>query len=306
LKTIRVWRYIEEVARTGSVRRAAEQMHITPSALLRRLQDVEQDLGAAIFERSSSGARLTAAGNLLIHWIQNQTAELRRVRSQIEELSGLRRGEVSIACSQAVARNFLLDEIRTFRRRYPQVAFTMKVSDHTTAMQALMAYSTDLILAFRPPRRPELQPIMSVEQGLVAVMSCDHPLAANQSVSLRDCLEYDLALPDRSFSGREIIEELLSSSTTRPNVVFEANSFDVLFEFIKDPPIITFQIDIGTLALRCDPAIAIRPIVDVDGACGPLVLGQLQGRELPLAAASFAQQIAGRMNALTLPASRNP
>ena len=304
LRNMRVLRYIEEVARIGSVRQAAERLHVTPSALLRRIQDVELDLGATIFDRSSSGVRLTAAGEILIHWIQNQNADLRRVYSQIEELSGLRRGEVRIACSQAVARTFLLDEIKAFRRRYPQVAFSMMVSDHIKAMQSLMAYSADLILVFRPPRLAELQTIMSIGQGLVAIMSSDHPLAARPNVRLRDCLMYDLALPDRSFSGREIVEDFAARSSAKLNVVFEANSFDVLCEFVKETEAITLQINLGALGWHDDPRIAIRPISDADGANGPLVLGQLKGRVLPLAAATFAEQISQRLDAVR--SSLNP
>jgi DNA-binding transcriptional LysR family regulator len=297
-RNMRVWRYIEEVARIGSVRQAAERLHVTPSALLRRIQDVEFDLGAPIFDRSTSGVRLTAAGEILVRWIQNQNADLRRVYSQIEELSGLRRGEVKISCSQAVSRSFLLPEITAFRSRYPLVAFNMMVTDHTRAMQSLIAYGSDLILVFRPPRLAELQTIMSIGQNLVAIMAHDHPLAAQPAVRLRDCAQYDVALPDRSFSGREIIEDLLAPGSARMNVVFEANAFDVLYEFVKGTQAITFQIDIGALGWRDDPTIAIRPISDLDAAHGPLVLGQLKGRVLPLAAATFAEQLAARLDTL--------
>jgi DNA-binding transcriptional LysR family regulator len=296
LRNMRVWRYIEEVARIGSVRQAAERLHVTPSALLRRIQDVEFDLGATIFDRSSSGVRLTAAGEILVHWIQNQNADLRRVYSQIDELTGLRRGEVRISCSQAVARNFLLHEITAFRARYPLVAFNMMVSDHNRAMQSLMAYGSDLILVFRPPRLAELQPIASIGQGLVAIMASDHPLASRPSVRIRDCAQYEVALPDRSFSGREMIEDVLATSSAKLNVVFETNSFDVLCEFVKGTGVITFQIDIGALGWRNDPGLAIRPVSDLDAAHGPLVLGQLKGRVLPLAAGTFAEQLARRMD----------
>jgi DNA-binding transcriptional LysR family regulator len=298
LRNMRIWRYIEEVARTGSVRQAAERLHVTPSALLRRIQDVEHDLGASIFDRSASGVRLTAAGEILVRWIQNQNADLRRVYSQIEELSGLRRGEVKISCSQAVARNFLLNEITAFRKRYPQVVFTMMVSDHTKAMQSLMAYGSDLILVFRPPRLAELQTIMAIGQGLVAIMAADHPLAARPAIRLRDCAEYEVALPDRSFGGREIIEDVLATGSAKLNPIFEANSFDVLCEFVKATKAVTFQIDVGALGWRDDPGIAIRPITDLGALNGQLVLGQLKGRVLPLAAATFAEQVAGRMDEL--------
>jgi len=302
LRNMRIWRYIDEVARVGSVRQAAERLNVTPSALLRRIQDVEHDLNATIFERHVSGVQLTAAGEVLIRWIRSQNADLRRVYSQIEELYGLQRGEIRIACSQAVARSFLLHEIKDFNSRHPKVKFTVTVTDHRSALQLLASYETDLVLIFRPLRSGELQTILSVGQGLVAVMAADHPLAARETVRIRECADYDVALPEGSFGGREIIETKLASSSAKLNVVLEANSFDMLADFVIGSEVITFQIDIGTLKWRDDPRFAVRPVSDIDAAYGPLVLGQLKGRTLPLAAAKFAEQLARQLDELrTLP-----
>jgi DNA-binding transcriptional LysR family regulator len=307
LRNMRVWRYIDEVARAGSVRQAAERLYVTPSALLRRIQDVEADLGTPIFERSAAGMQLTSAGEIFINWIRNQNADLRRVYSEIEALSGLRRGEIRISPSQAVARGFLLREIVSFRSRHPMVNFKVTVSDHGKAMRALLTYDTDLILVFRPPQAAELQPLISIGQGLVAVMAHDHPLAHSTTLRLRDCLSYDVALPDTSFSGREIIDEVLARSGMRLKPVMEVNSFELLVDLVKDTQIITFQIDIGTLHWRNDPKLAIVPIDAADAAHGPLVLGQLKGRMLPLAVAKFAEQLSRSLDDLrTLPTMQGP
>jgi len=296
LRNMRVWRYLEEVARTGSVRQAAERLHLTPSALLRRIQDVESDLGAALFERTSSGVRLTAAGEIFIGWIKNQNADLRRVYSQIEALAGLRRGEIRIAASQAVARDLLLVEMNLFRAKHPLVKLTVNVCDHATAMRQLLAYEADLILVFAPPHAAELQPLMSIGQGMVAVMAKDHPLAAKSTLRVRDCLVYDLALPDASYSGREVIDKVLARGSMQPNPVIESNSFDLLADMVKGTEIISFQVDIGASRWRQDPELAVRPIDAADSAHGPLVLGQLKGRTLPLPAARFGEQLARRLD----------
>ncbi|WP_040570684.1 LysR family transcriptional regulator [Methyloversatilis thermotolerans] len=292
LRNMRVLRYLEEVARFGSVRHAAEQLHLTPSALLRRIQDVEFDIGATLFERTSSGVQLTAAGELFIGWIKRQNADLRRVYSQIEALNGLRRGEIRIAASQAVVNGFLMKEVVAFREKHPLVKLSITVCDHTTAMRHLIAYEVDLLLVFRPPHAAELQPIMSIGQGMVAVMDAQHPLAQRQRVRIRDCLMYDLALPEPSYSGRELIDQVLAGGSLQPNPVIESNSFELMAELVKGTEIICFQVDIGAARWRDDPGLAVRPIDEADGAYGPLVLGQLKGRALPLPAARFAEQVA--------------
>jgi len=296
LRNQRIWLYIDEVVRAGSVRQAADRLNLTPSALLRRIQDVEHDLDTVIFERNASGVRLTAAGEVLIRWIRSQNAELRRVYSQIEELANLQRGEIRIACSQAVARSFVLEEVVAFRKRHPKVRFQIRVTDHRSAVQSLIDYETDLVLIFRPLRSAELQPLISIGQGLVAIMAADHPLAACETVRLRQCAEYQVAMPDSSFGGREIVEDRLATSSSKLDIAIEANSFDLLVELVAASDLITFQIDMGTVLWQKDPRLAVRRVSDLDRTYGPLVLGQLKGRPLPLAAAKFAEQLSRRLN----------
>ncbi len=82
---LRFLNYIDEIVRAGSIRQAGERLHVAPSAVNRRLQDIEEELGTPIFERLPRGMRLTAAGELFIHYVRNRAAELEQVRSKIEK-----------------------------------------------------------------------------------------------------------------------------------------------------------------------------------------------------------------------------
>src|ERR1700741_3142307 len=107
MRPLRFLRYVDEVARAGSIRKAAEQLHVTASAVNRRVMELEEELGAPLFERRPRGVRLTAAGELFVRYAREQATDLERVKSQIEDLKGLRRGTVRIACSQPLAHEFL-------------------------------------------------------------------------------------------------------------------------------------------------------------------------------------------------------
>jgi len=203
MKHLRILRYVDEVARTGSIRKAADQLNVTASAVNRRIMDLEEELGAQLFERRPRGVRLTAAGEVFVHYLREQDGGVERMKSQIEDLRGLRRGTVRIACSQALALDFLPREIAAFRARHPMVSFGVSVLDHEPAMTALADYEVDLVLVFRPPFLPNFQPLMSLEQRIVAVMSAEHPLATHLTVRLRDCANYPVALPERSLGGRQ-------------------------------------------------------------------------------------------------------
>jgi DNA-binding transcriptional LysR family regulator len=295
LRHMRIWQYPREVARTGSIRKAAEKLNVTPSAVQRRIEDIENDLGTKLFERSKRGMKLTAAGELFIHWVQTQAADLVRVESQIEALAGLRRGQVRVACSQAFVHTFLPREIGTFAQRYPLISFSVEVCDHDRALRLLQNYEADLALVFSPTRSADLHPLMVVPQRLVALMSPKHPLAKKKLLRLRDCVEYPIGVADRNFSTRQILSSLIAGKSSRADIRIETNSFELLRNFVGQNDTIAFHIEIGAMPPKGSRTFVARHIDSRDGPNGVLVLGHLKERVLPVAAARFGEHLALRI-----------
>jgi DNA-binding transcriptional LysR family regulator len=291
MKHLRILRYVDEVARTGSIRKAADHLNVTASAVNRRIADLEDELGTQLFERRPRGVRLTSAGELFVDYLRRQTGDVDRMRSQLEDLKGMRRGTVRIACSQALALDFLPEQIGEFRKRHPLVSFDVKVLDHEQAMAALATYQVDLVLVFRPPFLANFHPLMTLEQRLVAVMSAKHPLASRRTVRLRDCANYPVALAERSIGGRQLLEEVAARSRLTFQVAAESNSFELLRGLVLKANVISFQIRIGTMAERNRLGLVARDIDDRDVPRANLVLGQLRSRNLPIPAAIFAEQL---------------
>lgn len=291
MKHLTSHRLIDEIARTGSIRKAAENMALTPSAVQRRLQAFEEELGEVIFERFAYGVRLNSAGELVILHIRQQLAETERLKSRLADLSGVRRGHVSIACSQALTPYFLPDEIARYMAAFPHVTFDVQVQEHSTAAQALNDYEADLALVFDASNLPGFEVITAVPQRIHAIMARGHPLAGNRALRLRDCLRFPLALPTQNFGGRTLFDKSISARSLTPQIALESNSFEYLKAHVTRTDAITFQIPIGAPDLRPDSEIVTVEISDRDVWAGLLFLGQLKGRTLSVASSRFVEQI---------------
>ena len=282
--------YIDAVARVGSIRKAAETLSITSTALNRRILAFEEELGVAIFERLPRGVRLSTAGEILIHHIRSQLSDLERVRSQIADLSGMRRGHVSIACSQALLPYFLPEQISLYRGEHPAVTFSVHLRDRAAAEQALADHTADLALVFEPVRMSEFETLLTVRQPVHAVMSPAHPLAEKPSVRLRQCLGFPVALPTAPYGVRHLLEAAVRRTSLSLVPAVESDSFEFLRHHALAEGIVTFQIPIG-LPAGADSRAVSRPVDARDVPPGLLYLGQLRSRALPVAAARFAQQM---------------
>jgi DNA-binding transcriptional LysR family regulator len=292
MRHLKLLTHVVEVARMGSIRKAAEHLNLTPSAMNRRIQDLEAEVGTPLFERRPRGVKLTTAGEMFVRYARSQIADADRMRSHVEDLRGLRRGPVLIACSQALALDFLASHIAQFQKQHSKVTFDLKVMDHDRALAALTAYDVDLALIYRPTIWPTLRVIASVPQRLVAIMRSDHPLARKKTIRLSECLEYPVALPDRTLSSRQILEEVMARRELHFNVLAESNSFEMLRGLVFRCNMISFQIEIGAPSGELGLGLTSCPVDTRDVPPADLVLCQLRGRGLSVAAATFAEKIA--------------
>ncbi len=294
MRHLQTLRLIQDVARAGSIRKAAEDMNLTASALNRRIQAFEADFGAQVFERLPRGVRLNPAGELLMQHIRSQFGDLDRLRSQVADLAGARRGHVSIACSQAVNPIFLPEQISAYRAEHPAVTFSVQVRDRAAAERELSSFSADLALVFEPVHLADFEVITSVPQPVCAVMAADHPLARQPALRLRDCLDMPHMVPSDEYGVRHLLELATHGRSRRLAPVIEADSFEMMRRYVLYERVVSFQIPIGLPS--DDPRFAIRALPAADIRTGLLLLGQLRGRTLPVASAKFGLQLAAALD----------
>jgi len=294
MKYLYTFELIEAVVRTGSMRRAAEDMNITASALTRRIGRFEAEFGSEIFERLPGGVRLNPAGEILLHHYRMTRSDLARAKSLVADLSGERRGHVSIACSQALIPYFLPEQISLYRKQHPGVTFSVKVGDRSKAEEQLASFAADLALVFEPLYLVDFEVIQSAPQRVHAVMAADHPLAKKDELRLRDVLNHAHILPSAQYGVRNLLD--LGARRLRRSFapVVEADSFELIRHYVLHEQAIGFQIPAG-LQFPPNESFVFRPMSERDVPPGTLFLGQMRGRALPVASARFSIQLSNAL-----------
>lgn len=292
MKHLTTFRVIDAIARTGSIRGAGEKLTLTASAVQRRLQAFEDEIGFQIFDRKPQGVELNSAGELVILHVRQTLSETNKLSSRLADLSGMRRGEVRIGCSQALAPYFMPRHISAYQASYPNVNFEVVVLEHRSAQKALADHFIDLALVFGAADVPEFKTLLGVHQRLAAVMAVNHPLSNFEVLRLRQCYQYDVAIPSLGFGSRSMINAALQEKSYARAPELESNSFEYLKSHVSNNLAVTFQVEIGApLRPSSDQRLTARLIDERDVSPGILWMGQLTGRSLSVAASRFAEQI---------------
>ncbi|WP_148252795.1 LysR family transcriptional regulator [Aidingimonas lacisalsi] len=202
----RALRYFDTVARCRSLRQAAAQLHIAPTAISRQIDLLEHQLGAPLIERGPGGISLTSAGELLAAQTRRTLRDLERVEEHIADLKGLRTGHVSIRAAEGVVAGWLAPALAALSRQYPRLRFDIHIASAGQIVDALRCGDADIGLAFFMPRHDDIVPFASGTLEHHVVMTPDHPLAGRTSLSLADIASHPLALPDDSYGARQALE----------------------------------------------------------------------------------------------------
>ena len=283
--------YLETVAKTRSIRAAADQLAITSSALNRRILALEEELGVELFERLSSGVRLNIAGELFVQHIRTQKADLERVRSRIADLQGIRLGHVRIAATRSLTRYFLPRHIGAYRDHYPGVTFEINSLRRREAEEALANQDVDIILLLEPVRVAEFQSLILQPQPLCCLLSRDHPLAKRKSIGLMEVLQHNLLLSPRGEAIREKLESATSAKGLQLSPTVESNDSALLENMAINGNGIAFSIEVGVAPHDETSSFVTVPLNPNDVTAPFLFVGQRRDRTLPVAVGKFVEDL---------------
>jgi DNA-binding transcriptional LysR family regulator len=220
--------YVDQVARDGSIRKAAERLHLSASAVNRQLLQLEEELGVALFDRLPRGVRPTAAGEILLGQIRRWDGEAAAVRLQLQSLRGGATGVIRVVAPELTTDLLLPEAMAALRERFPRVTFSVVTGDTPRVTSALLNKDADIGLAFNARPGPRLRIVHSVQPRFGAVMAPEHPLAQRRQLSLIDCAAYPLIVPGEDWIDQTVTQSLFPGGLADYNVVARGGRAGVL------------------------------------------------------------------------------
>ncbi|MEH2473563.1 DNA-binding transcriptional LysR family regulator [Nitrobacteraceae bacterium AZCC 2161] len=182
--------YFREVARIGSIRKAAGSLNVAASALNRQIINLEIQLGTPLFDRLPGGMRLTVAGELLLRHVVDTLHDFDRVRVAIDDLKAARSGHIAIAALDSLLVDFLPRAIDRFRVDFPAVTYSVMAAQPPEVPSMVANGDIDMGFTFVGQIPHSVRYMTEISAPIGIVMRADHPLANKLAVDFDEVSRY--------------------------------------------------------------------------------------------------------------------
>jgi DNA-binding transcriptional LysR family regulator len=219
-------RYLAEIARLGSIRRASATLNVAPSAIDRQVLRLERELGVRVFDRMPSGMRLTPAGELLLRHVRSTLQNFDHLLTEMDLLQGIHSGHVRLAAVDSLLVDFIPRALADVARRYPAVTFSAFAASPASVLANIAAGDMELGMTFVVPPGPALQVVASAPAPLGCVMAPGHALATRESLSLAELDGHSMILQSESLPATIDADDAFSAFRGRAQARFVSNSIE--------------------------------------------------------------------------------
>jgi DNA-binding transcriptional LysR family regulator len=229
-------RYFLAVADTRHFTQAADLLGVAQPTLSKQIHTLEASLGAPLFERIRGDVTLTAAGETLLPLAQRMVADAGAARDAVQDLVGLRRGEVRLGATPSLCSSLVPAVLRTFRTNHPGIALHVNEGSSQDLIADLLAYALDLALIVQPEHGvdPALiaAPILR-ESLVVASVASGPPPTISPHLSLTELQHTPMVMFRPGYDLRDVTLEACRQAGFTPRFAVEGGEMDAVLAFVE-------------------------------------------------------------------------
>lgn len=231
--SLELYRVFYTCAKTGSLTKAAEQLHVTQPAVSHSIKQLEKSMGGALFSRAAKGVTLTREGKVLVEYIEKAFHFISLGEKKVAEMRQLLAGEVRIGAGDTLCKYILLPSLETFHSKHP--AIKLKVTNRTTpeSVELLKAGKIDFALVNLPlnDSHLEVKKVGEVHDCFIAGPGFES--AKGRQISLEELLTFPLILLEEGSNSRQYVNQFIEQKGHKITAEIELGSLDLLVEFAR-------------------------------------------------------------------------
>jgi DNA-binding transcriptional LysR family regulator len=222
-----------QVARLGSVSRAAEALYLSQPAITLQLQALERELGVRLFERTGRRLTPTREGNALYELARPLVEGIDALPAAFrEQIRGLDAGELHVAAGSSTILYLLPKIVEAYRKAHPEVRLILHNVTGAGGLDQLRKDEVDLAVGsmLEVPGDIDYAPVYRFEPMLITPP--DHPLANKPDLKLEDLSPYGLILPPQRLTTYRLVDLVFQQNRVPYTVALEVGGWEVIKQYV--------------------------------------------------------------------------
>jgi len=225
--TLRQLATFHTVARLGSVSMAADEMHLTPSAVSVQIGILEESAGTPLLQRTGRGIRLTEAGELLAGYARRMLDLWREAGEEMATLQGVFSGTLRVG-AVTTAEYLLPPLLVTFANEHPKVKVKLQVGNRDEIVRMLSSQEIDIAIMGRPPVELKTDATAFAKHPMAFLAAPTHPLMTDRALSLATLAESRILVRERGSGTRTTVERLFKDAGLHLRIGSEMSSNEAI------------------------------------------------------------------------------
>ena len=175
----------------GSIAAAAGVNAIAPSAISRRISELEHRLNTPLLYRRTKGVEPTAAGDALVRHARNLVRLMGQMEVEMSEFSDGVRGHVRIDANSSSIAQFLPEDLSTFKADFPDIRIALREETSERCVQDVREGLADIAIFSEATSSQDLEVFVYRQDRLFVIAPSDHPLAAKNTIQFFETLQFE-------------------------------------------------------------------------------------------------------------------
>ncbi len=221
--------FFKTVARLGNVTKAAEELHITQSALSKSIARLEKTIGFSLFEHKRGRISISDSGNIFLRHIERALSEIEDGVNEGKEQSNNGHGLISFVSS---VQHIMPDIIDPFFMKHPDIYIKECAYSSRLIKDQLLNNEIDFAITSVPVFDPKIEWIPIIDEEMVLLVNPSHPLANRKEVEIKDLKNERFICNDTGYD-KVLLNQLFKETGYTPNIVLESSEGRVRDDMIK-------------------------------------------------------------------------
>ncbi|MDD2809554.1 LysR family transcriptional regulator [Rhodoferax sp.] len=216
-----------EVARQGSVSKAAEKLFVTQPAVSMQLRQLEEAFGLALVEPMGRNIQLTAAGQVFLTHATSAMGQFRDLEALMAEHIGLKKGRMDLAVV-STAKYFVPMLLVRFNKQFTGIEVNLHIDNRENVLGLLSRFEVDLVVMGRAPSHLDCVAKPFATNPLAIVAAPDHPLARRKNLNFEDLAAYQFVVREEGSGTRAAMQRLFDEHQTPLHVAMSMPSNETI------------------------------------------------------------------------------